>query len=327
VTTDDAVMSALGLPPQVGRLYERLVHQSGHPLAEIAEGFDISAGALVQRMQPLVEQGIVRITSERVLVTPPAEAVASLLSETAAGAAAAHQRLEEIAAALPYLAGAHVRHGAERASNAVEPIDGELIVGNLGPEHFRDVVRQGVGEIMLVRPDQWALPYEDELAQPVAQAIRAGRRCRAIYPLRILNAAAGVLQQRVAMGEEVRLLPDLRTRLVVLEGTHVVMPEPLGFVGSPRTVVRQRGIVELATLYFEQLWADAAPLDDRAGELTEVRRFLLEQLASGAQDEQIARRLGLSLRTVRRRVAEVMAELGATSRFQAGVEAARRGWL
>ena len=38
-------------------------------------------------------------------------------------------------------------------------------------------------------------------------------------------------------------------------------------------------------------------------------------------------KLGLSLRTVRRRVADLMTELGADSRFQAGVEAARRGWL
>ena len=43
--------------------------------------------------------------------------------------------------------------------------------------------------------------------------------------------------------------------------------------------------------------------------------------------EQVARTLGLSLRTVRRRVAALMTELGADSRFQAGVEAARRGWL
>jgi DNA-binding NarL/FixJ family response regulator len=105
------------------------------------------------------------------------------------------------------------------------------------------------------------------------------------------------------------------------------MPDPLGYVHAPRLIVRQRGIVELATLYFEQLWARAAPLDEPATERSDLRRFLLEQLAAGAQDEQIARRLGLSLRTVRRRVAEVMTELGASSRFQAGVEAARRGWL
>ena len=57
------------------------------------------------------------------------------------------------------------------------------------------------------------------------------------------------------------------------------------------------------------------------------QRFLLRQLAAGAKDEQIARTLGVSLRTVRRRIADLMTELGADSRFQAGVEAARRGWL
>jgi DNA-binding NarL/FixJ family response regulator len=55
--------------------------------------------------------------------------------------------------------------------------------------------------------------------------------------------------------------------------------------------------------------------------------LLLGQLAAGAKDEQIARALGMSLRTVRRRVAEVTHELGAQSRFQAGVEAVRRGWV
>ena len=45
------------------------------------------------------------------------------------------------------------------------------------------------------------------------------------------------------------------------------------------------------------------------------------------QVEQISRALGISLRTVRRRVAEITDDLGADSRFQAGVEAVRRGWL
>ena len=51
------------------------------------------------------------------------------------------------------------------------------------------------------------------------------------------------------------------------------------------------------------------------------------QLAAGAKDEQIARTLGISLRTVRRRVADLLIELGVDTRFQAGVEAVRRGWL
>jgi DNA-binding CsgD family transcriptional regulator len=281
----------------------------------------------VQRMQPLVDSGVVTITRERVLVMSPAEAVARLISETAAGAAVAHKRLEEIAAALPFLAGTSVRATPDTVVNQLEPLDGELVVGTLGPDDFRAIVGQGVGDILLLRPDQWGLPYEDELAEPIAQAIKEGRRCRAIYPLRALSEAPRILHQRAAIGEEIRLLPELPTRLAVFEGTHAVIPEPLGLVHSPRVVVRQRGIVELAALCFHHLWAHAAPLAEPPTEHGDLRRFLLEQLATGAQDEQIARRLGLSLRTVRRRVAEVMVELGASSRFQAGVEAARRGWL
>ena len=54
---------------------------------------------------------------------------------------------------------------------------------------------------------------------------------------------------------------------------------------------------------------------------------LLALMAAGLKDEVVARRLGLSLRTVRRRIAQLMRELDADTRFQAGIEAARRGWL
>ena len=47
-------------------------------------------------------------------------------------------------------------------------------------------------------------------------------------------------------------------------------------------------------------------------------------LAGGATDETIARQLGLSTRTVERRVRAMLDQLGAETRFQAGVQAARR---
>jgi len=50
-------------------------------------------------------------------------------------------------------------------------------------------------------------------------------------------------------------------------------------------------------------------------------------MAVGMKDEAIARQLGMSPRTLRRRSQELLAELGAGNRFQAGVEAARRGWI
>ena len=74
------------------------------------------------------------------------------------------------------------------------------------------------------------------------------------------------------------------------------------------------------------MWDRAAPVPelDLGEARPDLRRFLLQQLAAGAKDEQIARALGISLRTVRRRVAGLLIELGVDSRFQAGVEAVRR---
>jgi DNA-binding NarL/FixJ family response regulator len=50
-------------------------------------------------------------------------------------------------------------------------------------------------------------------------------------------------------------------------------------------------------------------------------------MASGMKDRTLARALGVTERTVGRRLTELMAELGVETRFQAGVQAARRGWL
>lgn len=58
-----------------------------------------------------------------------------------------------------------------------------------------------------------------------------------------------------------------------------------------------------------------------------LQRMLLRLLAAGMTDEAAATRLGVSPRTVRRYVADLMEALSATSRFQVGVLAARNGWL
>jgi DNA-binding NarL/FixJ family response regulator len=61
--------------------------------------------------------------------------------------------------------------------------------------------------------------------------------------------------------------------------------------------------------------------------LTPTERTLLTLLAGGMTDEAAAKRLGVSLRTVRRQTASLMERLNASSRFEAGLKAAQRGWL
>jgi DNA-binding CsgD family transcriptional regulator len=189
------------------------------------------------------------------------------------------------------------------------------------------MIEQSRGDLLFLRPDAWLMPRESAISELVARAIASGRRSRAVYPLRVRHEAPEALHARVEAGEEIRLIDDLPTRLMVIGTTHAIVPEPLGFADSPRLLVRQGALVAALTLLFELYWERAAPVSEVSGAGSSERTFILRQLQSGAKDEQIARTMGLSLRTVRRRISELMIELGADTRFQAGAEAARRGWL
>lgn len=69
----------------------------------------------------------------------------------------------------------------------------------------------------------------------------------------------------------------------------------------------------------------ALSLEQRFASLSEQQRLILSCLAEGDTDRMIARRTGVTTRTVTRRIAEIYDVLGVESRFQAGVAAHRLG--
>ena len=323
-----STLSALGLARDEERLYQRLLPLSGSDVEGVAAGLRIGADALPGLVGALAERGIVRIERGRVHVLSLYAVVAQHLTREAEAAAHTRERLDEIADAIPFLAAAATRPGPGEVEN-VRPLDGEVSSGGNPLQLLTKMVEQSKGDMLWLRPDAWDLPREAAVAEVVASAMASGRRSRAIYPVRALHEAPDVLLARARAGERVRVIADLPTRMFVLGTTHAVVPEPLGMADEPRILVRQQGLVEALIMLFELMWERAAPVPDLDfGEARpDLRRFLLQQLAAGAKDEQIARTLGISLRTVRRRVAELLIELGVDSRFQAGMEAVRRGWL
>jgi DNA-binding NarL/FixJ family response regulator len=62
-------------------------------------------------------------------------------------------------------------------------------------------------------------------------------------------------------------------------------------------------------------------------EPTAATQRLLTLMRTGATDRAIARELGVSLRTLHRRIARLQSLLGVQSRFQLGVLAAELDWL
>ncbi|MBC2931736.1 DNA-binding response regulator [Nocardioides sp. zg-1228] len=323
-----SVLVALGLERRAEQLYFRVAPVSGHTVAGVAQVVQARPDQLLRDLAPLIERGLVVVADDRVVVPSLAEAVSELVLREARTAASSAGKLAELSLAVPHLVAAAARPERHHVSD-VQPLDGELSSGGDPFELLQVMMRTSRGDMLWLRPDAWAMPRESRVSEMLGEAMSTGRRSRAIYPARALTEAPDALRVRASLGEQVRILSEVPTRMFIFGDTHAVLPEPIGFTDDPRVHVRQRSIVAALTMWFESLWARAAPMREvEAGKVSpDGRQFLLEQLMAGSTDEVIARKLGIGLRTVRRRVAALMTELGVDTRFQAGVEAVRRGWL
>lgn len=323
-----SVLTALGLTPDAERLYYQVAPTAGHTLEGVASLLQVSRSMLLRDLSPLLDLGLVKLDGERLAIPLMASVVADLVRGEAIRSAIVANRLDALAWAVPHLVAAHTRPDEAELSE-VRPLDGELSSGGNALELIGQMLRTSRGDMLWLRPDAWSMPRESAVSTMLAEAMASGRRSRAIYPVRALNEAPEALQTRARLGEQIRVISELPTRMFILGDSHAVLPEPLGYADEPRVHIRQRSVVAALTMWFEGLWATATPVPafDSGEARPDLRRFLLEQLVAGAQDEVIARKLGISLRTVRRRIAALMTELGVDTRFQAGVEAVRRGWI
>ena len=99
--------------------------------------------------------------------------------------------------------------------------------------------------------------------------------------------------------------------------------------GREYTVTTAPTLVGGVYALFEAAWETATDLKaflrGEQPQLDAESRTVLRALGSGATDEAAARELGMSVRTYRRRVAELLNALDAGSRFQAGVRAGELG--
>jgi len=293
--------------------------------SSFAPALGVPVERLTEPLHGLISEGIVSLDGGRLQVLPLAQVVSAAIAREATAAVRARDRLDRLARSIEFLGAAGSRPGPGEVED-LGGIDGEVSTGGNALALLTALIESSTGDLLFLRPDTWAMPRESAISQVVGRAVASGRRSRAIYPIRALNQVPEVLQARIDEGEEVRVIDAMPTRLFVISPTHAVLPEPLGFADEPRLLVRQGALVEALTLLFELYWERSMAVPSLEARVDQ-RTFLVRQLASGAKDEQIARTLGLSLRTVRRRVADLMIELGVDTRFQAGAEAVRRGWL
>jgi DNA-binding CsgD family transcriptional regulator len=165
-----------------------------------------------------------------------------------------------------------------------------------------------------------------------ADLLKRGIVSRGIYAATALEDPNALSRawNMVELGEQARVLPSVPLKLLVVDGRRALLPLTSSAAGGYcAVVVWHSAVTEALQKLFELAWQQATPLGRPAGnaELSEDEQALTRLLAAGLKDEAVARHLGISLRTLRRRVSDLQERLGAASRFQLGLRAAQRGWL
>ncbi|MFV8132324.1 DNA-binding response regulator [Streptomyces syringium] len=216
-------------------------------------------------------------------------------------------------------------------------LDGNLVADAV--DQFLDGVRHSVsvtvtGAGAFVAAVTHALA---ELAPEAAARSGSGSGSAPRVAVRMLWAANAV-PELLALADQVRDVPmEIRVaegemrELLVVDGAVALVHSKAASPDGHAAVVKDPAAVRALELLFAGAWSGARPLSVHLGLGTRLRtdmaRRILEKLRAGYTDEEAAGEVGVSLRTYRRHVAEIMRELDATSRFQAGVRAVELGLL
>jgi DNA-binding NarL/FixJ family response regulator len=139
------------------------------------------------------------------------------------------------------------------------------------------------------------------------------------------------LRRITAAGVQVRVSPSalphetiiIDQRIAIIAGGHTPSGREYTVTSSPALVA---GVNDL----FKAAWSAAVDFGcyltrEAPPLLDDPARAVLRALGEGLTDEAASRRLGVSLRTYRRRVADLLTALEADSRFQAGLRAGELG--
>jgi hypothetical protein len=253
------------------------------------------------------------------MLTEPMDRLYGVLERGEEQLEARRAELAEVRYALFQLsAGGATRH--ERNGGVFEPLAADMAAPML-----RDLLRNttGLSRVSTMSVDVGA-GLEQENLRLNQDLLAQGRfRQRNIYPMDIVGTEEGRawVQSFAAVGEEQRLSLTPPSEFTIFDQHSLVAVAEWGNPDSDYVMVRDPMLIAAFTHVFDRAFDRALPVvPDDAQDDEDLR--LVKLLGLGLKDESIARYLGCSLRTVRRRVAALMARHGVQTRFQLGQAAA-----
>ena len=305
---------------------------------------DTNTSALAKRLQMPQEQirACIATLAELSLLTPSWESPGQLRAvrpeiglevylQREQQQLAEHQsRLEQSRAALASLAAEYASQGQAGTLGDSEELCGIDEIRT----RLESLARTCRRESLTLHPDASLPEISVQASRPLnQQALERGARFRTIY----LESAVRDRTTRehtkwmAEQGTEIRISPTLPMRLLIVDGETAVMAGPRAQERPTALVLHSIPVVQAMRALFESYWQHATPIGRPPAPsnhgLTAQERELLRLLGSGLTDEAAARALGIGVRSERRIVAELMERLNSSSRFEAGVKAARLEWL
>lgn len=319
-------LQELGASATAEAVYLVLVERGGQDVGALADRLDTSPDRVRDAVDELAHLGLVAgpASAPTVQPLPPRTAIEGL-AETRAREAAVARRSARL---LGELWTAHVD-----GPSYLEVLTTTEAVA-AASRGLHDEARTQVRALSIGPVGRVAV--EPDVAPGVAEALGRGVAYRVVYGARILQhpLAVRAVTACIAQGEEARVYRDVPLNLTVGEERALLMAGAPGTERLHGLVVRPSDLYDRLAALFEVFWSLAVPLTPGSGPdpadtpaVPAAARRLVTLMAAGLTDESIARELGVSERTVARRIAALQRDLGVQSRFQLGVQASRRGLL
>lgn len=312
-------LAVLGIGAFEEAVYRALLRAPGSTVDELATQLGETSAVVAEATGELERKGFATHAPERVhrlFPSPPDIAIESLLLHRQMELQTARQAISELQQ--------EGRSGGDSAP-VVEIIDADP-AAKIQP--YLQSHRGAKHEVLcLVRPP-FVVSSPDKIEEERGEARKRGVRYRNIVHPDVLAMPGwpAILKHGLDVGEEIRV-SEFPFKMIVADRHLGLLPLDVEQPQGPILLLRRSAVLDALCELFEYLWARSAPINFNSAGSIDVGETpmlppelesLIPLLAAGVNDKAVAEKLGISERTLMRRIDSLYRALDAKSRFQAG---------
>ncbi|MET9789288.1 helix-turn-helix transcriptional regulator [Streptomyces canus] len=205
-----------------------------------------------------------------------------------------------------------------------------LLDSQQAAQHLADALRQCTSEVLAMQRFDGGPRHSFQPCEVAKASNGVPFRLVCHHSARARSTTRTRVRQMIDEGARVRTTNQVFDNLVLIGDDVAFVSHQAQEEDIPSIIaVYEPTIILLLHRLYEFAWQSGTDFEAETvsyGEtLTDLNAGIINLMAQGLKDEVVARRVGVGSRTFRRHISNIMDKLGASSRFQAGVAAARAG--